>query len=61
MKKIISINGIEITQKNFQQILIRGDGKEKFNQIINKEISILPPKNNLEIVRQDNYVLEKLI
>ncbi len=59
MKKIISINGIEITQKNFQQILIRGDGKEKFNQIINTEISILPPKNNLEIVRQDNYIFGK--
>ena len=59
MTKIISIDGVEITQKNFQQILIRGDGKEKFNQIINKEISILPPKNNLEIVRQDNYVFGK--
>ena len=35
MTKILSINEVEITQKNFQQVLIRGDGKEKFNQIIN--------------------------
>ena len=33
MNKIISIPGIEITQKNFHQIIIRGDGLEKFNNI----------------------------
>ena len=32
MTRVISIEGVEIIQKNFQQILIRGDGKEKFNQ-----------------------------
>ena len=30
MKKILSIDGVDITQKNFQQILIRGDGKDEF-------------------------------
>ena len=32
MTKVISIEGVEIIQRNFQQILVRGDGKEKFNQ-----------------------------
>ena len=59
MTKILSIDGVKITQKNFQQVLIRGDGKEKFNQIINNEISILPPSKNLEIVNKDNYIFAK--
>ena len=59
MTKLISIDGVEITQKNFQQVLIRGDGKEKFNQIINKEISILPPSNNLDVVNKYNYIFGK--
>ena len=59
MKKILSIDGIEIIQKDFQQVLIRGDGKEKFNQIINKEISLIPPSKNLEILNKDNYIFAK--
>ena len=59
MTKIISIDGVEITQKNFQQILIRGDGKEIFNQIIKKEISVLPPSKNLEVVKKNNYIFGK--
>ena len=59
MKKLISIDGVEIIQKNFQQVLIRGDGKEKFNQIINKEISILPPSKNLEVVKNNSYLFAK--
>ena len=59
MTKLISIDGVEIIQKNFQQVLIRGDGKDQFNQIINKEISILPPSNNLEIVNKENYIFAK--
>ena len=50
MKKIISIKDLDIVQKNFQQMVIRGNGKDDFNQIVNKEISILPPAKNLEIV-----------
>ncbi len=59
MIKILSIDGVEIIQKKFQQVLIRGDGKEKFNQIINKEISILPPSKNLEVVIKDNRLFAK--
>ena len=49
MTTILSSEGIHIDQKNFQQVIIRGDGKEQFNQIINKEISVIPPSKNLEI------------
>ena len=37
MTKIISIDGVEITQKNFQQILIRGDGKENLIKLLKKK------------------------
>ena len=49
MTTLISTDRVNITQKNFQQILIRGDGKDQFNQIINKETSLQPPSKNLEI------------
>ena len=50
MKTITSLEGVDVIQKNYQQVIIRGDGKEEFNQSINKEISILPPSKNLEVV-----------
>ena len=53
MTKLLSINGIDVVQKDFQQILIRGDGKDQFNQIVNKEISLYPPSKNLEIKISD--------
>ena len=59
MTNIISIDGVEITQKNFQQVLIRGDGKDKFNQTINREISISPPSKNLEITNKEKYIFAK--
>ena len=59
MTKLISFNGLEIHQKNFQQILIRGNGREQFNDLINKEISLLPPSKNLEIVNNEKYLFAK--
>ena len=59
MTRVISIEGVEIIQKNFQQILIRGDGKEKFNQIMSEEISISPPSKNLEIAHNKKYIFAK--
>ena len=41
MKTIASLEGVDIIQKNYQQVIIRGDGKEEFNQSINKEISMI--------------------
>ena len=42
MTQLLSSRGVDISQRNFQQIIIRGDGKDQFNQIINQEISVLP-------------------
>tara|TARA_A100001015_G_scaffold274955_1_gene331797 strand:- start:123 stop:647 length:525 start_codon:yes stop_codon:yes gene_type:complete len=59
MKQLLSSQGIDISQKNFQQVIIRGDGKDQFNQIINKEISILPPSINLEVIKDDKFIFAK--
>ncbi len=59
MIKILSLEGIDIIQRNFQQIIIRGDGKDKFNKIINNEISVSPPFNNLEVITNDKYLFAK--
>ena len=59
MTKILSMTGVNIYQKNFQQLLIRGDGKDQFNQTIKKEISINPPSKNLELVNTNDYILAK--
>ncbi len=47
MTQLLSSRGVEIAQRNFQQVIIRGDGKDQFNEIINKEISVNPPSKNL--------------
>ena len=59
MTQLLSSQGVNIFQKNFQQVIIRGDGKDQFNQIINKEISILPPSQNLEVIKDDRFMLAK--
>ena len=59
MRSIVSIEGIDIIQKNYQQVIIRGDGKEDFNQFVNKEILMLPPSKNLEIVTNDEHLFAK--
>jgi len=59
MTTVLSLEGVHIVQKNFQQVIIRGDGKEQFNQIINKEISIVPPSKNLEINLNDKFIFAK--
>ena len=59
MKTIASLEGVDIIQKNYQQVIIRGDGKEEFNQFINQEISMLPPSKNLEVVADDRYLFAK--
>jgi heterotetrameric sarcosine oxidase gamma subunit len=59
MKTITSLEGLDIIQKNYQQVIIRGDGKEEFNQLINKEISLSPPSKNLEVVIDSNHLFAK--
>ena len=59
MKTIASLEGVDVIQKNYQQVIIRGDGKEEFNQFIIKEISMLPPSKNLEVVSDNNHLFAK--
>ena len=59
MKIIASLEGVDVIQKNYQQVIIRGDGKEEFNQFINKEISMTPPANNLEVVTDADHLFAK--
>ena len=59
MTKLLSSVGLEIYKKNFQQILIRGDGKEEFNKIISEKLSIAPPVKNLEVINNEKYLFAK--
>ena len=59
MTKLLSSDGLEINQKNFQQILIRSDVREQFNDLINKEISLPIPSKNLAIVSNEKYLFAK--
>ena len=59
MKKILSSSGLEVIEKNFHQVIIRGDGQEQFNQIINREISLSPPSKNLETIVNSNFLFAK--
>ena len=59
MKTIVALEGVDIIQKNYQQVIIRGDGKEEFNQSVNQEISMLPPSKNLEVVTDNKYLFAK--
>ena len=59
MTQLLSSEGIDISQKNFQQIIIRGDGKDQFNKKINQEISTFPPSKNLEVTTNHKFILAK--
>ena len=59
MTQLLSSQGVDITQKNFQQIIIRGDGKDQFNEKINQEISTFPPSKNLEVTTNDKFIFAK--
>ena len=59
MKKIISEKDIEITQHDLQQILLRGKGDGSFAETVNKEISLLPPSDNLRMINNEKYLFAK--
>ena len=59
MIQILSSQDINISQRNFQQIIIRGDGKDQFNQKINQEILTPPPSKNLEVITNDKFIFAK--
>ena len=59
MKEIFSIRGLDIFQKNFQQVVLRSKGEDKLNETIRKETSLLPPSSNLAITNNENFLLAK--
>ena len=59
MTNILSIPGVKVSQKDYHQIIIRGNGLEKFNNIIEEKTSIKPPSKNLEIKYDLNYLFAK--
>ena len=59
MRKIVSELSVKVIQRDFRQVIIRGDGSEKFNKIIEEKTSIKPPSRNLEIKYDENYVFGK--
>ena len=60
MTEVIRSDGVEIKKKVIQQILLRGSGDSKFNNLINKSLKLLPPSDNLRIISNDNYTLAKM-
>ena len=59
MTIIASGKGIEIVQTELQQILLRGKGDGSFAETINKEISLLPPSDNLKMISNDKFLFAK--
>ena len=59
MTNILSVPGVKVSQKDYHQIIIRGNGLEKFNNTIEEKTSIKPPSKNLEIKYDLNYLFAK--
>ncbi len=57
MTNILSIPGVKVSQKDYHQIIIRGNGLEKFNNTIEEKTSIKPPSKNLEIKHDLNFLI----
>ena len=50
-------DGIEIKQVTHQQITLRGKGDGAFAFAVNKEVSLLPPSDNLRTVSYTHLTL----
>ncbi len=59
MMKTFSAKEMLIEQQDFQQILLRGKGDGSFAETINKEISLLPPSDNLRTINNDEFIFAK--
>ena len=60
MRDIIRSNEVEIKKIFAHQVIIRGSGDSKFNNLLNKKLKFLPPLDNLRIVSDDSHILAKL-
>ena len=59
MTRTFSGDGIYIAERDFQQILLRGKGDGRFAETVNGEISLLPPKDNLRMISNENFLFAK--
>jgi len=59
MTRTFVAKGIEIVQQDMQQILLRGKGDGSFADTVNKEISLLPPADNLRMINNDEFLFAK--
>ena len=59
MIQLFSADGIKIFQKNLSQIILRGKGDGKFAEVVNKEVSLLPPLDNLRVIKNDRVLFAK--
>ena len=60
MREVIRSNEVEIKTFTTHQVIIRGNGDSKFNNLLNKKLNLLPPSDNLRIVSDDSHILAKL-
>tara|TARA_E500000331_G_C17240629_1_gene706832 strand:+ start:1230 stop:1751 length:522 start_codon:yes stop_codon:yes gene_type:complete len=59
MKELYSLRGLDVYQKNLYQVVLRGKGDEKFKEILDKEISLSPPLENLKIEQNEKFLIAK--
>tara|TARA_B100000586_G_scaffold204506_1_gene152180 strand:+ start:753 stop:1271 length:519 start_codon:yes stop_codon:yes gene_type:complete len=59
MTRTFVAKGMEIVQQDLQQILLRGKGDDNFAETVNKEVSLLPPTDNLRMINNDEFLFAK--
>ena len=59
MTRTFVAKGMEISQRDLQQILLRGKGDGSFADTINKEGALLPPADNLRMINNDEFIFAK--
>ena len=59
MTRTFIAKGMEIVQQDMQQILLRGKGDGSFAETVNKEVSLLPPSDNLRMINNDEFLFAK--
>ena len=59
MTRTFVAKGMEIVQQDMQQILLRGKGDGGFADTVNKEISLLPPADNLRMINNEEFLFAK--
>ena len=59
MTRTFVTKGMEIVQRDLQQILLRGKGDGNFADTVNKEVSLLPPADNLRMINNEEFLFAK--